>query len=122
MLAVTLVNPGTDITPAAASGIAASALTILSWIVPLGGLTMWIGAGASFARNRQAGIQVGPSALAIGGTILVASPAIVTGLQTSVGGTASPGMSWELFTFMPNPVFVASFVAAKTISRLLARR
>lgn len=118
--AMTLINAGTDITPAGASDIAASVLNIIvNYIAPLGGLGMLAGAGASFARNRQSGITAGPAAMGVGGTAMIFAPTLTSQLMTSAGAGATlvPGVDGGMLSLSINPVFLASYVMVRYLRR-----
>ncbi|MDH3600080.1 MAG: hypothetical protein OEU26_10630, partial [Candidatus Tectomicrobia bacterium] len=119
--ALTLTNPGTDITPAGAKDIAEGTLSVLvNYLAPLGGLGMLLTAGASFARNRQSGITAGPGSLGVGGVAMVFSPMITSQLMTTAGETATliPGLDPYVMMSSPSPVFIA----AVFVTRYLRRR
>ncbi|MDH3598014.1 MAG: hypothetical protein OEU26_00075 [Candidatus Tectomicrobia bacterium] len=118
--AVTLVTPGTDVTPAGAADIATTVLGILAnYLAPLGGLGLLIAAGASFARNRQSGITAGPAALAVGAIVMIFAPRITSELMTSGTGAATLAPFFEPVevSFSPNPVFIVSWLAVNFIRR-----
>lgn len=114
LVALTLVNPGTDLTPAGAQDIASTGLNILvNYMAPLGGLAMLIGAGGSFARNRQSGITAGPSSLGIGGVAMIFAPRMTSELMTSstAGASFVATMDPSPLDFSPSPVMIGTFLA-----------
>lgn len=118
--AVTLVNPGTDVTPAGAKDIASTGLNVLTnYLAPLGGLGMLLGAGGSFARNRQSGITAGPSSLAVGGVAMIFAPRLTSELMTSGTAAATFLSSWQPadIEFSPSPVMIGTMVMARYLWR-----